>query len=171
MGKTSENVLEILWTLHYELGIYNENYIDYKCYKIYCDRIAAGGDEEAKEIWYQLNLPLMQKNRSIAYPFRYSDDVIAWKEEQIVNGIYKCAVCGFEHNEKDGAKYEATIDHIPALSERFNDEEWKWSREERRESYNRISQMRIVCKSKNSSLGGVKYNDMLIDEVYCRDFL
>lgn len=130
-------------------------------------------NDKVNNIFYSLNICLPQNARNIAYPFNFSKEVEDWKKKQItVNGNiwrYDCAICGTHIYDSSSGdkKLEPTIDHYPSLSYRFNHGEYNCSRSKRQESYNK--DLRLVCRSKNSELGGEDYNKEYIAQVYINE--
>ena len=53
---------------------------------------------------------------------------------------------------------DITLDHEPSLSERFNEEEYKWSRAQRKKSFNDTRCLKPMCRSCNSRKGGEDYD-------------
>ena len=113
-------------------------------------------DQEVQELIYSYNIKLSNKNaRNIAYPCsQYRQYVIDWKNQQRKASGYICDICKKVINNDN----DVTIDHNPPLSVRFNKEEYLMTREQREDSYNDTSRMRILCRSCNSRIGGANYD-------------
>lgn len=115
-------------------------------------------NDECRERLYAMDILFSENNgRQIAYPFRYDNNVTTWKKTELERLKYICPKCNKPMNTFLNDKYEATIDHVPPLSTRFNEGEYLLSEEARRKSYNDPTRMTILCRHCNSSKGGVAY--------------
>lgn len=179
---TLQNLKKLLDNL-YNLPTYSEDRISEEQYNFYNKRL---GDAEAKgpiaveqaikTIVCELYITQPTSARRIAYPFDYDEKVIEWKEKQFRKGTdgkleYPCSGCSGKYHpvEYSDSRLELTIDHNPPLSVLFNNGDWQNDIETRRETYNNTNNMRLMCRSKNSSIGGERYKPELIAEVYLRE--
>lgn len=164
----------------YELSKgYSDRRIEEHEFEFYMKMVdRANNTEELKnvlqEICYVLDIVPSKTARKIAYPCQFNKEVINWKDENInvANGKqqYYCSACKCYHDVKTtDPGMVLSIDHEPPLSQRFNDGEYKLSREERCASYNNIKTLQIMCQRENSKKGGEKYNKEKIFEVFIRE--
>lgn len=119
-----------------------------------------GLNEECRKRLFEMDILFSEKNgRQIAYPFSsYDNKVVEWKKDELKKLKNICPICKKEMNSSSGDKLEATIDHDPPLSKRFNDGEYLLNTKGRHVSYNDTSRMVILCRSCNSSKGGEDYD-------------
>lgn len=168
---TEQDLRELLKYM-YNLSVYSDEHISEAQYKHYVSILDTAKKEGCvkttiKKIIFELNITLPVVARKIAYPFSFNAVVTGWKCSQIKDGKYYCVACEccnkYPH---DDASTALSIDHEPSLSKRFNDGEYKLSREERCASYNDINRLQIMCQSQNSCKGGEPYDTEKLMEVF-----
>lgn len=160
---TKEKLFEILQTLNSLPSLHEERLSDeaYEIYKAQLKQNYYGSEAETvSNIIMQLDLTMPVTARSLLYPSSYDSDVGAWISKQLYfnnknKECYFCAACQKEHVYDS---FDCTVDHDPPLSVRFNREEYTYTYEERKKSYNDTTRMRLMCRSQNSSLGGIRYD-------------
>lgn len=171
---TEQDLRELLERM-YNISVYSDEHISKEQYEHYIailDTAKKKGyvKEAIREIIFELDITLPGVGRKIAYPFSFSTEVIAWMRSQIKDGEYYCVACRCWHKyQHDDISKALSIDHEPALSKRFNDGEYKLSREERRTSYNDINRLQIMCQSQNSSKGGDLYDREKLMKVFINE--
>jgi hypothetical protein len=171
---TEQDLRELLERM-YNISVYSDEHISKEQYEYYIAILDTAKNkscvkEVIREIIFELDITLPGIGRKIAYPFSFNTEVIAWMRSQIKDGEYYCVACGCWHKyQHDDVSRALSIDHEPSLSKRFNDGEYKLSREERYASYNDISRLQIMCQSQNSSKGGVAYDKDKLMKVFLRE--
>lgn len=171
---TKEELLELLEAMYGLSGTYSDEQISEDEYLHYKQELEHSAPENVKEliqdIVYRLDIRKPIVARQIAYPFRYNSYVQDWVEDQIQENAYYCSACQQLHScDEQDMGLRMTIDHQPALSVRFNQGEWKLSKEERYRSYNDTNRMQLMCQSKNSRKGGEQYNQEYIRRVFIQE--
>jgi 5-methylcytosine-specific restriction endonuclease McrA len=160
MKMTKREVMAVIEYLH--SNEYLDGYIDDGCYKYILKVFEGIGDyeelnEDCRRVLFEFDILCSEQNgRRIAYPFNYDASVLKWKKDSFKESNI-CPICGEEMNNIQADPLEATIDHEPPLSKRFNDGEWEKSKAYRRESYNNTELMQVICRSCNSRKGGENY--------------
>lgn len=171
---TEKDLRELLERL-YNISVYSDEHISKEQYEHYIGVLDAAKKEGCvkdaiREIIFELDITLPTVARKVAYPFSFNAVVMAWMSSQIKDGEYYCVACRCWHKyQHDDASKALSIDHEPSLSKRFNDGEYKLSREERYASYNDINRLQIMCQSQNSSKGGEQYNKEKLMEVFINE--
>lgn len=170
---TEQDLRELLEHM-YNISVYSDEHISKEQYEYYINRLDAAEknhvEDTIKDIIFELDIFFPGIGRKIAYPFSFNTEVIEWMRSQIKDGEYYCVACGCWHKyQHDDVSKALSIDHEPSLSKRFNDGEYKLSREERYASYNDISRLQIMCQSQNSSKGGVAYDKDKLMKVFLRE--
>lgn len=171
---TEQDLRELLKHM-YNLSVYSDEHISEAQYEHYIGVLDTAKKEGCvkaaiKEIIFDLDITLPVVARKIAYPFSFNAVVTAWMRSHIKDGEYYCVACGCWHKyQHDDVSRALSIDHEPSLSKRFNDGEYKLSREERYAFYNDISRLQIMCQSQNSSKGGEPYDKEKLMEVFLRE--
>lgn len=171
---TKSELLELLERMYDLRNSYSDEQISQAQYEYYTKRLRNANFDNEKEtirdIVYELDISLPIVARKIAYPFHFASNTLDWMSNQIVNGYYYCEGCKMWHPYRhDNPSLELTIDHEPALSVRFNSGEYKLSRQDRERSYNDTNHLQLICRSANSSKGGVPYDTKFINEVFIRE--
>lgn len=158
-----EKLMELLKTLN-SLPANHDERLSNDQYNVYMEQLRNnfyGSEEETvSNIIMQLDLTMPVTARSLLYPSSYDSNVGAWIKEQLYlneknQKCYYCAACQVGHIYDS---FDCTVDHDPPLSVRFNTEEYDYTFEERKKSYNDTTRMRLMCRSQNSSMGGVRYD-------------
>ena len=168
---TEQDLRELLERM-YNISVYSDEHISKEQYEYYIAILDTAKNkscvkEVIREIIFELDITLPGIGRKIAYPFSFNTEVIEWMRSQIKDGEYYCVACGCWHKyQHDDVSKALSIDHEPSLSKRFNDGEYKLSREERYASYNDIGRLQIMCQSQNSRKGGERYKENKLMEVF-----
>lgn len=171
---TKEELRDILNRMYDLRGSYSDEQISKEQYDYYIEMLDQATKSELKEtitrIVFELDIEKETVARKIAYPFSFNQKVIDWMNSQIVDGEYMCAKCGVMHKYgTDNADTILHIDHEPALSTRFNCGEYKLDRNGRRESFNDINRLQLMCARENIKKGGERYNPRYVEEVFLRE--
>lgn len=174
----TEKELRMLLEHMYSITTNIDELISKEQYEYYINRLDTAEQDHIKdtikEIIFELDIFFPGLGRKIAYPFSFNREVMNWMREQIVEidgkQQYYCVACKCYHDyQHNNVSMALSIDHEPPLSKRFNDGEWKLSREKRRVSYNDTGRLQIMCQSKNSSKGGERYEEDKLMKVFINE--